>query len=250
MGRLGSDREGQVFGRLTVVEYRDNKNTLVLCECGSEKVVRWDNLKSGKTTSCGCYFRESKTRHGMDWHPLSSVWRAMRSRCYSKGSQDYRNYGARGITVCNEWRDNLAGFIKWSEANGYRKGLSIDRVNNDGPYSPGNCRWVTSQVQNNNQRRRATSRFKGVGWYASRSKWRTACGGKFVGYYDTALEAAIAYDRVSADLFGIEAALNFAPAGRKRDTRGYPSQVDFDAAVPSEILKVNKNTTRARSSAG
>lgn len=100
------------------------------------------------------------TTHGLCYHPLYTVHQSMIRRCYSPKFINYYNYGGRGITVCDEWKDFL-NFYKWAITNGYEKGLSIDRVNNNGNYEPSNCKWSTSYEQNNNQRSNRYFTFNG-----------------------------------------------------------------------------------------
>lgn len=89
---------------------------------------------------------------GITKEPLYPVYSAMLQRCYRNTHPAYQHYGGRGITVCAEWKDNPRSFITWAKANGYQQGLSLDRIDNDKGYSPDNCRWVSSKVQNNNKR--------------------------------------------------------------------------------------------------
>ena len=124
------------------------------CERGVEK-----NLGHGKTAkSCGCVqHAENKTnyKHGEKGTRLYSVWRAMKKRCLNPNNKNYKNYGGRGINVCNEWLDKNNGYINfrdWALNNGYKEGLQIDRINNNGDYELNNCRFVTSQINNQNRR--------------------------------------------------------------------------------------------------
>ena len=160
---------GRRFGRLVVLsehaertKYRGIK-FVCQCDCGAVGVFEASNLRSGFTKSCGCLKRElfsaRKTTHGMHTHGLYSVWCGMRDRCNRKTCRNYKNYGARGISVCAEW-DDAGAFIKWGEANGWQPGLQIDRIDNDGNYSPDNCRFVTPAVSTNN--RRCTLKYDGT----------------------------------------------------------------------------------------
>lgn len=114
-----------------------------------------------KSKSCGCarekLIGEYQTKHGYassnnKRHKLYTIWDAMKQRCYNKNNCDYKNYGGRGIKVCNEWRNDFVKFKDWALANGYKKGLTIDRINNNRKYHPRNCRWATYKEQNRNTR--------------------------------------------------------------------------------------------------
>ncbi len=163
------DLTGQRFGSLTVIQKDESRNYksgctawLCICDCGEQKIARSDKLRNGKTKSCGCLvaelFHPSKTRL---FHPsktrLYYVWNGMKARCNSVNNPNYPNYGARGITVCDEWKNNFQAFYEWAIVNGYdenapRGQCTIDRIDNDKGYSPDNCRWVDMNVQNRNRR--------------------------------------------------------------------------------------------------
>ena len=153
------DLRGQPFGKLTVLREngRDKHNKvlwLCRCECGNEVTVRGSDLRSENTTSCGCYQRESHTKHGMCKTRLYYVWRGMLQRAgVHKGASEEakRLYQDRGITVCDEWLV-FENFRDWALSHGYKEGLQIDRIDNDKGYCPENCRWVTPKENMNNRR--------------------------------------------------------------------------------------------------
>jgi hypothetical protein len=128
----------------------------VRCDCGRETTVAAGNLTRGLSKTCGapaCRDSVGSLKHGeARLTRLYSIWAGMRCRCRNEKTPAYKNYGARGITVCPEW-DRYAAFRAWAFANGYAPDLTIDRRDNDGNYEPGNCRWVTNAVQATNTRK-------------------------------------------------------------------------------------------------
>lgn len=149
---------GNHYGRLVVIKrsYIDKGKHIrweCLCECGKFVYIRAQSLKNGHTKSCGCLNTEKRleriTTHGLSSLPIYHVWKGMRQRCTNPKNNRYHRYGGRGIKICSEW-ENAEVFIKWALENGYKKGLTIERENNNGNYTPGNCCFVTIKINNQN----------------------------------------------------------------------------------------------------
>ena len=156
-------RVGDRFGRLVVVEKAPRLGGsrltayVCLCDCGESHVAVGGMLARGDTKSCGCLARDlsraRQLKHGLSEHPLYQVWGSMKRRCGNKKDAAFKNYGARGISVCKEWANSFELFHQWAMEHGYSPGLHIDRINNDGNYEPNNCRFITQGMNNRNSRR-------------------------------------------------------------------------------------------------
>ena len=137
-----------------------------------------------------------KTKHGGAHTKLYFVWAQMKGRCQNPCNRMYKHYGARGITVCEEWRTDYAAFLAWANQNGYAEGLTLDRINVNGNYEPSNCRWVNMHIQNANKRKspRNTSGATGVYQYKNGRKrpFQAYVGTHTIGFYDTFAEAVVA----------------------------------------------------------
>lgn len=149
---------GRKFGRLTVLRFAGfAKGSRALwecrCKCGTVKIVRGNNLQRSK--SCGC-FNPGNTTHGMKRSREYQTWHAMKSRCLRASDPAFRNYGARGIKVCSRWKNSFENFLK--DMGPRPEGLIIDRRNNNGHYTPSNCRWVTYAQSNRNKRPKSKHR--------------------------------------------------------------------------------------------
>lgn len=158
---------GQVYGEMTLVRRVPGKGWLCRCSCGTEKTVQSDRLRTGHTVSCG-HVRNAKTqarslRHGFTQRGKKRpsayhVWQGITQRCNNPNAPTYERYGGRGITVCAEW-STFAGF--YADMGDRPEGLTLDRVDNDGPYAKWNCRWATRGEQMRNTRRTRILAFRG-----------------------------------------------------------------------------------------
>lgn len=147
------DMIGQRFGKLVVVSRAENDKKgqarwLCQCDCGGSTITTRYNLITGQTKSCGCILRSPRTTE-LD-RRLSGVHSNMKARCSNPNNPHYKYYGGRGITVCEEWQ-HVDKFREWAYNNGYKPGLTIDRIDVNGNYEPNNCRWVTMQEQQFNK---------------------------------------------------------------------------------------------------
>lgn len=175
MVKARKDLRGKKFGILKVIEQTEDyikpsgehcAKWLCECECGITVSIVGYNLTGGYSKSCGCaQLRgsiEANSTHRSSYTRLYRIWSSMKKRCYSIKYRDYKNYGGKGIIVCDEWKNDFAAFKNWAINNGYSDTLSIDRKDNNGNYEPSNCRWSNNIEQANNTTRNIKLAYNGV----------------------------------------------------------------------------------------
>lgn len=218
-----SDVIGNRYGRWTVISLVERTNpslcrVLVKCDCGVKKHLNLAVLRNGKSRSCGCLkaelIRNRSNCHGLKRTALYGVWINMKTRCYNNKNEKYPCYGGRGITVCDEWKHDFMEFRRFAIENGWDDSLQIDRKDNDKGYSPDNCRFVTRDVNINNQqvlRKSNTSGYRGV----KRNKYSWVATVRISGFphlckagFKTAVDAAKFRDSFVIKN-GIDTVLNF-----------------------------------------
>lgn len=166
---------GQNFNSLKIIDVSYEKNLktkdthyffICKCDCGNTTKVRVKRVLNGETQTCGCrnkgYNYHNSDGLSKNYPHLYSVWNILRHKCYNKNNAKYKNYGARGITVCEEWKHKFEPFCKWAMANGYRQGLTIERIDVDGNYEPSNCKWITFKEQSRNKTNTKYAIYNGI----------------------------------------------------------------------------------------
>lgn len=212
MGKIVDYKRGDIIGNaeymFNVPRIGRNRRAMFKCKCGAKFECDITSIKSGNTSSCGCIkrmrIRKLNYSHGYKHHPLYGRWKNIKSRCYNKNVNGYKNYGGRGITVSDEFRHDAKAFIDYAMSldNALVKGYTIDRINNDLGYSRGNLRWASATTQCINQRKRCDSNALFTGVYRNNNRNdfvallsynnKITCIGR---YFDTQEEAAIARDK-------------------------------------------------------
>lgn len=197
-------RPNDKYGRLKIISLHHTRQYLYKsgikktieyylceCECGKKAIIEKNRLKTGRTKSCGCLRKEIiskiKGTHHLTKTRIFRIWDCMKTRCLNKNYTYFKHYGGRGITICDEWKNDFMSFYNWAINNGYKENLTIDRINNDGNYEPSNCRWVTMKEQNRNQSKNKFITYRGktlcltdwaklIGIGKSSLKYRLNCG--------------------------------------------------------------------------
>ena len=159
------DITGERYGKLIAIRYVGRSNSkqslwLCKCDCGNETTVRLSNIRNGHTKSCGCGEKENRNqfrnksvrKHQESYTRLYRIWIGIKNRCNNHNDDHWPIYGKRGISVCEEWNQQYEKFREWALANGYDDSLTIDRIDTNGNYEPGNCRWVSNADQQRNKR--------------------------------------------------------------------------------------------------
>lgn len=164
------DLTGQRFNRLVAIKPcgktpSGNHKWIAQCDCGNTIVVTSGNLVQNHTQSCGCLFADktSKSKKRYLNPRLYSILKNIKSRCLNPNHNSFKDYGGRGITICDEWlgRNGFTNFYNWATQNGYQDNLTIDRINVNGNYEPSNCRWITMANQQKNKRNNVLITFQG-----------------------------------------------------------------------------------------
>lgn len=207
-----SDQIGKKFGKWTLLEdlgcINGYRYIRCKCECGLEKNVTWSSIKRGLSTCC---VHCSHTHYSYSKERLYRIWRGMLNRCYCKNMKQYKYYGAKGIKVCDEWKNDYLIFREWALANGYDENApygkcTLDRIDVNGNYCPENCRWVNLNIQNRNRNIQSSNKTGYSGIYLTsrlNKPWQSTIGINsklvYIGYYETKKEAVEARNKYIID---------------------------------------------------
>lgn len=205
------DEIGNRHGRLVVVSEGEGVGVGTywncVCDCGNEATVRGAQLRNGHTQSCGCLNKERVLEgvltHGMSYSKIYSIHKAMKGRCYNENNEWYKDYGGRGIRMCDD-RIKFEMFHEWAKKSGYREGLSIERIDVNGDYEPSNCKWIKPGEQTYNRRMGSNNStgYSGISLARQGKMFNVRVSSKHVGSYDTFIEAYRARREAEMDTFG------------------------------------------------
>jgi len=225
--------------RLTFIKKIDKIYSLYKCSCGAIKPARHHFVNTDKIKSCGCLQREivssKRKENNIRKHPLYGIWWAMIYRCYKENNISYRNYGAKGVMVCDEWRNDFMSFYNWAIDNGWKKGLQIDKdkkaVNGIGLlYSPDTCSILTRSENNTIKKTTILFNYKGesrtLSWWSNKFK----------------ISVSTLYNRINKLNYSIEDAFNVSNKPKKYEYNGEWLTIK----EWSEKLNIHKNTIRYR----
>lgn len=242
--------KGKRFGMLTLL-YRVGKNRWgdpifkFKCDCGNEKDILYGSVRRGKTVSCGCYnmtkninISPTTKTHGEAGTPDYMIWASIKSRCYCETNKDYNNYGARGIKVCDRWKESYENFIK---DMGHRQSFdySIEREDVNGDYCPENCYWLLKSLQAKNRRNNTELEYKGK--VKILQEWADEVG----------IKPSTISKRINNYGWSIEEALTINPKDKfRRESKLTKYIVCFGISWPlrvwSELSGIQKGTIIAR----
>jgi hypothetical protein len=162
----------ELFGELYYLHDVNNmikrRQAMFECKCGNKFIAQVYKVKTGETQSCGCFHKkrisESNSTHGLSGHPLYTVWKSAKARCYNKNLKSYSRYGGKGVVMCEDWKNNFMSFYKWAKSNGWAKGLELDKdIKGNGLlYCPNSCSFVTPKVNSNKRKTSKYIHYNGV----------------------------------------------------------------------------------------